>query len=195
MPCAASRISEPGRPGWPGLGVLVLAVALPVCTRQPAESVRAPAAEDTPEVAQPDLPLAEASQPANACTLVTAVEVEAVIGEAVQSNLAMQSGGSPQAPALSQCNYASITNPAIVSLTFRRPEERSAQQESRGVRDSLRRSGIPIRDVPGLGEDAFWAGNQLHVFAADGSYIIVTTPGPHALQKARALSERALARR
>jgi hypothetical protein len=65
---------------------------------------------------------------------------------------------------------------------------------SQSVRQTLTESGIPVEDVSGLGEMAFWGGNQLHVFAGGEWYLIVTPVPTEGLEQARALAELALQR-
>lgn len=132
---------------------------------------------------------------ADACTLLPAANVEAIVGAPVTDSLAlaMPPGGSPLT--LSQCNYASGGNPALVSLMLRRGSEgQSAQAASEGPRGTFEESGIPIEDVPGLGGTAFWGSNQLHVFGDAGWYIIVTPDAAAGLPQARALAENAVER-
>ena len=56
----------------------------------------------------------------NACTLVPATEVSAVIGETVRDSLALNLTDASGAVSLSQCNYASATNAAAASLMLRK---------------------------------------------------------------------------
>jgi hypothetical protein len=139
-------------------------------------------------------PTAKAA-PANACALLPGAEVGGIIERAVRDSLAMQMDGGAGGVTLSQCNYATAQNPATASLMLRRsaPGETVAQG-SKTARETLTQSGTSVQDVPGLGETAFWGGNQLHVFTRDGWYLIVTVPASDGLPIAQALATRALAR-
>jgi len=139
-------------------------------------------------------PTAKAA-PANACALLPGAEVGGIIERAVRDSLAMQMDGGAGGATVSQCNYATAQNPATASLMLRRsaPGETVAQG-STSARETLTQSGTSVRDVPGLGETAFWGGNQLHVFTKDGWYLIVTVSASDGLPIAQALASRALAR-
>src|SRR5690606_26143000 len=119
------------------------------------EAPRPPA--DGAEPSQP-------SQPSNACTLLPAAAVAAIIGQPVRESLALSMPGPGGAVTLSQCNFATATNPAAVSLMLRQGQEgegEGGESASQGARRSLVESGITVEDVAGLGDLAFWGGNQL----------------------------------
>jgi hypothetical protein len=127
-----------------------------------------------------------------ACSLLTPADVEAVIGVAVRDSLALQmpqgQGGGP----LSQCNYASTDNPAVISLMLNRsPAGQFTSVARAGVRGSLTESGVSVEDVTGLGEVAFWGGGQLHVFVNSNWYFIVSA---RERAQAESLAQRALPR-
>jgi hypothetical protein len=127
-----------------------------------------------------------------ACAALPPEDVQAVIGTAVRDSLALQlqvgQGGGP----LSQCNYASSDNPAIVSLMLNHsPGAQFTSVAQDGVRGTLTESGVTVEDVAGLGQVAFWGGGQLHVFANPTWYFIVTAPER---QQAQELAQRVLPR-
>ena len=131
----------------------------------------------------------------NACTLVPATEVSAVIGETVRDSLALNLTDASGAVSLSQCNYASATNAAAASLMLRK----SAVSENvagalQSIRETIVSSGVTAEDVTGLGDGALWGGNQLHVISNKGWSIVVSPPPAGGLPQARALAERALSR-
>lgn len=131
---------------------------------------------------------------ANACEVLSGADVSGVLGQTVTDSLAltMSDGGAPVT--LSQCNYATAENPALVSMLLRRgSEEQSAEEASTGVRQTLEESGIPLEEVD-LGDVAFWGSNQLHVFDDAGWYLIVTPDPAAGLEQARALAQRAVER-
>lgn len=132
---------------------------------------------------------------ADACELLSAAEVGAVLGESVTDSLAlaMPDDGSPVT--LSQCNYATTQNAAVVSLLLRRGSEgQTAQEASASVRQTLDESEIPLEDVAGLGDVAFFGSNQLHVFSDAGWYVIVTPVSSGGIEQARALAQPAIER-
>ncbi len=132
-------------------------------------------------------------QSSDACAILPADQVTAIVGQPVRDSLALSMPGGDGAAALSQCNYATEANPAAVSLMVRRGAEgQAALAASQGPRQTLVESGIPVEDVPGLGDLAFWGGNQLHVFTDAGWYLIVTPEPAGGLLQARALAEEAL---
>lgn len=149
-----------------------------------------PPAEDAAPGAAP----VPAAQSRDACAILPAAQVAAIVGQQVRDSLALSMTGPGGAVTLSQCNYATEANPAVASLMVRRGQEgQAAAAASQGPRQTLVESGIPVEDVPGLGDLAFWGGNQLHVFTDSGWYLIVTPEASGGLTQARALAEKALA--
>jgi hypothetical protein len=140
-------------------------------------------------------PTVSAAAPLSACELLPASEVTAVVGETVRDSVAMQIPGGSGTTSLSQCNYASATNPVVASVLLRRaaPGETAAQGTA-GARETLKQSGVTVEDIAGLGEVAFWGGNQLHVFTKNGWYLVATPTASGGLAQAKALIERAIAR-
>jgi hypothetical protein len=96
---------------------------------------------------------------------------------------------------LSQCNYATASNPAAASVMLRRSGEgETAARGLQSIRETFTQSGVTPEDVPGLGDGALWGGNQLHVITTRGWSIVVSPARAGGLAQARALAERALAR-
>jgi len=166
----------------PALCTLLLAAA---CDPGARDDAAPPAAGAPPaEAAAPDAPL-------HACALLPPSEVEAVLGAPARDSLALDmpaEGGG-----LTQCNYAVGDDPAAVSLMLRvSPEGTSPGNAPASVRASIEEAGVSVEDVPDLGEQAFWGGNQLHVFR--GRWHLVVSPArAGGLSQARSLAERALA--
>lgn len=129
---------------------------------------------------------------ADACALLPAAEVQEVVGVPVRDSLALSMTDADGSVTLSQCNYATADNAAAVSVMLRRnAEDANAAIASQGVRQSLVESKVDVQDVAGLGDIAFWGGNQLHVFAP--KWHLTISPIPSAgLEQARALATRAL---
>jgi hypothetical protein len=172
------------------LGLMLGAVALLLlasCGEEAAEQPApgAPAVETAAEAA--------AAAPTDACALLPAAEVQGIVGGTVGDSLALALPGPDGGLSLSQCNYSMGADPAAVSLMLRRgnPGE-TPEAATAGARQSLVESGVEVEDVPGLGQTAFWGGNQLHVFADEGWYLVVTPPAAGGLEQARELAERSL---
>lgn len=149
---------------------------------------------DTSAVA-PGSTASTANAPRDACALLPAREVTAVIGESVRDSLALSMTGAGDEVTLSQCNYATASNPAAASVMLRRSGEgETAARGLQSIRETFTQSGVTPEDVPGLGDGALWGGNQLHVITARGWSIVVSPTRAGGLAQARALAERALAR-
>lgn len=131
---------------------------------------------------------------ADACALLSAAEVQEVVGVPVRDSLALSMTDADGRVTLSQCNYATADNAAAVSVMLRRnAEDANPTIAGQGVRQSLDESKVDVQDVAGLGDIAFWGGNQLHVLAP--RWHLTISPIPSAgLEQARALATRALAK-
>jgi hypothetical protein len=172
----------------PRIGAMTLAVALVMgCGGDAAVSDSATAAN----VGAP----AATTASLNACTLLPASEITAILGETVRDSLALNMADASGAVSLSQCNYATTSNPAAVSLMLRRSAAGEISTGSlQSIRESIEQAGATVEDVTGLGEGAVWGGNQLHVTTNKGWSIVVTPLASGGLGQARAIAERALAR-
>ena len=135
---------------------------------------------------------AVAAGPADACAALPAAAVQEVLGVPVRDSLAlsMQGEGALQ---MSQCNYAMADNAAAVSLMLRRRAQgETTERMNASVRQTFTESGIAIENVSGVGDQAFFASNQLHVFVGERWYLIVTPVPSGGVDQARALAERAI---
>ena len=128
----------------------------------------------------------------DACTVLPAAEVTAVIGEEARDSLALSMPATGESLTMSQCNYATATNVAAVSLMLRKvaPGE-TPDAMTASARQSITESGVAVEEVAGLGSATFWGGNQLHV-ATDEWYLVVTPTRDGGLTQARGLAERAM---
>lgn len=132
--------------------------------------------------------------PSDACAALPAAEVRQVLGVPVRDSLALSMRGEGTALHMSQCNYATGENAAAVSLMLRRRAEgETTERVSEGVRQTFTEANIAMEDVSGLGDLAFFASNQLHVFVGEQWYLIVTPTPSGGLDQARALAEKAMA--
>jgi hypothetical protein len=143
-----------------------------------------------PAQADSAAPAAKAGENLAACSLLAPADVQAVIGVAVRDSLALQMTQGQGGGSLSQCNYASADNPAVVSVMLNHsPGGQFGAVARDGARGTLTESGVAVEDVAGLGEMAFWGGGQLHVFV-NATWYVVVSAGDR--QQAEALAQRAL---
>jgi hypothetical protein len=141
------------------------------------------------------------------CPLLTIAEVEAVQGEPVTAT----KGSNPGRPALdvAQCFYTVATFSRSVSLEVARREPNAWPMDTPRARfkemfhraDAGEEDGRPPRQVPGVGDEAFWMGNAvtggLYVLK-DDAYLRISVGGPDdervKIEKAARLARTALAR-
>ncbi|HZQ37974.1 MAG TPA: hypothetical protein VFD32_18745 [Dehalococcoidia bacterium] len=122
---------------------------------------------------------------------MTQAEAEAVLGGAA-------AGARRQRSALlDQCRYAPATpsadpTDAVTVQVF--PGSGSAAWQLR--RDTFRQTDRTVQPVAGVGDDAFWVGDQRALFVTSrGAIFDVRVPsGPTALANAKALALKAAAR-
>ncbi len=176
-------------PGWLLAGTLLLAG----CGGEPADtsSAETPAAQT--DAGTPAASAAAASS-ADACTVLPATAVSAVLGQTVTDSLALAM--PPGGPiAMSACNYATADDPARVTFLLHRGSPgQAADAASAGVRQTFDESGIPLEDVTGLADVAFFGSNQLHVFSDAGWYFVVTADPSAGLEQGRALAQTVIQR-
>jgi hypothetical protein len=152
-------------------------VASPTPGRQPA----AAAARSTPAAAGPD-----------PCVLVTQAEAEAVLGG--------PAGGprTRRTALLSQCQYAPATPSADPDNTVTVQVFPSGGPTTWQLRrDTFRKTDPTVQAVVGVGDEAFWVGDQRALFVTSrGVIFAVRVPGggPAALANAKALALKAVAR-
>jgi len=184
QPIGSAHRAAAFRASWPVIACALIAA----CGGEPP-------AEDTGAAAEsPQTANASAAVPTDACAALTIDEVAEIVGAPVRDSLALQMSDAEGRTALSQCNYATTADPAVVSLMLRAPAPGgTVERAAESVRETLEEFGT-VQDVPGLSEVAFWSANQLHAFKPSGWYLIVSTSGGAGVDQARPLMERALAR-
>lgn len=138
--------------------------------------------------------------PINACTLFTRQDAEAAAGIAVNGTLS-STMADVKGPNPLQCTYTtgSLLQPGVLSLEVRpaRSEKRAARLHgsNRDTMETLSRG--KLEDVPGLGQDAYWAGGglmQLHVLAGQNLLIVTVQPGKNQLAAAKQIAAKAIER-
>lgn len=117
------------------ISLLVIAAIATACGGRAAND------EDTAQGTQ----TAASNAPTNACALLPASEVTAVIGETVRDSLALNMTGADGRVTLSQCNYATASSPAAASLMVRQSTagecvDAGARRAARSVQDVGRHS-------------------------------------------------------
>lgn len=131
----------------------------------------------------------------DACALLSKEEAEQVLGESIgpPTNQVVSEGGSDRA-AISQCRYQGASSPGKTLAVFVRRSP-VADNSPESVRDTLTQSGLTPEDLSGIGDQALWAADQLHVFAKDNLYLIVSVNGlTDARQQATSIAQRVLKR-
>jgi hypothetical protein len=153
------------------------------------------------------LPVSAGAAGKDACSLLTAADAEAALGEVVAAPQAQViSPGGDGLAAVSSCRFKPVHS-AIgksVSLMARfSPTPNPADADS--VRSSLERMGQP-KEIRGVGDKALWVfhktgpitSGQLNVFSKGTIYLIFTVDGladdSAALEKTKALAQKVLSR-
>lgn len=151
---------------------VLLTVALSAC------GSKEPAAEE-PAAQEAAAPAAQV----DACELFTQEDAQAIAGESVSFMSSTLEDARGRDPLQCAYNAGNTDNPRILSLLLRRPHE-SAEQAA-GIHEATRSSlekmtRGDLQPVPGLGDDAFWAGGnlqQLHVLSGRHRFIATALLG------------------
>ena len=168
----------------------------------------------------PTAPAAPAGSVAGACGLLTSEEIQAVQGEGVKATKGSEQSNGPLA--VSQCFYetASFANSVSLTLTKKsggargegprefweknfgeRGREKEGREKEGGGRGEEEEEGLPPTRVRGVGDEAYWVGNQkagaLYVLKGD-RFLRISLGGADdpqkKIEKGKALAERALKR-
>lgn len=121
---------------------------------------------------------ASGSKELDACTLVTKAEAEAVLGEHVkdgESGSASMHGGSI-------CMYESPDSLSARHITIRLESSNfdwnRYKEEKRVEGEKMQPKRGRIREVPGLGKDAYFARHVLHVLTDKGTLTVIVFKDP-----------------
>jgi hypothetical protein len=131
------------------------------------------------------------ASPPHACALLTPVEAAAITGEPMRE---AQEG--PDAPASgdvtsSQCVYPSSDGSRTLGVLVR--HSKKGDNEPGFARKAIADSGLPVEDVPGVGDTAFWYGTQLQAYEGRHLQVVVTAIGlDRARERAAAAASRVL---
>jgi len=168
--------------------LLALGLGFATCggSSSSTESEKAPA---------PVLKQQEEPKVVSACSLLTAEEAAAILGEPVEKPSESATGST-----VSNCNWMTGSSTSVGILLRRASSKAEAErvyqqahQQSKSV------SGVDPEDISGLGDKAYWAGghiNQLNVFKGNYWLIIMANKGNGAdsLAAAKAVAGKALAK-
>lgn len=151
--------------------VLALAVALSGCGGDAAERIDddvAPSAETAP----PPSPL-------DACAIISAAQVDEILGEAPGDPIVgMNQPGDDRLAQVSQCTWPAQDSERVLSVLIRRtPTDQNTPAAIEQVRETLRTAGLTLEDADGPGDVTFWTGTELHVFRGQREYVIVGLTG------------------
>jgi hypothetical protein len=114
-----------------------------------------------------------------ACALATREQVQAALGEPVgEPQIVLNEPGTAETASVTQCRYQSTASTRSISIMYRiSPVQDNSDDAIRSVRESVTIDSIVPEDVSGVGDAAFWAANQMHVFVRGNRYAIVTVDG------------------
>ncbi|MGA7615060.1 MAG: hypothetical protein WBX15_07755 [Thermoanaerobaculia bacterium] len=157
---------------------------------KPSPATTSHSATATAESAPPEKQL-------DACKLLPSSAIAEVLGEpAGEPRELVNSPMGRVTPGMSSCLFKSSTSDRELTLFVEQsPIENPHHADA--VREELADSSVKMITVPGLGNDAFWQFDKLHVFEGGKYYLIVTPknfPAPDAGHAAAVdLARRALA--
>jgi len=133
----------------------------------------------------------------NACSMLDKSEIEKILDIKMKEPAQGRSkDGGKGNISFSECSYESDEDSKIFLSIYIRfsPFKEDALTTLQSVRNSFKQSGIPIFDVEGIGDAAFWGRNQLHVFLDDNYYIIITMIGlrdrDNAIDKSKIIAQK-----
>jgi hypothetical protein len=147
----------------------------------------------TTQTAEPSSPAAARSL--GACSLLTAEEVKAILGEEAKPT---ENGA---ASTVSSCNWLTPTGTGLGIMLRQASSAGEAEAVYKNaLSQSQSVSGVAPQDVSGFGDRAYWAGgklNQLNVFKGN-NWVIISVfflgPGKEPLAVAKSAAERLIPR-
>lgn len=131
----------------------------------------------------------------DACSFINQEAVEKIFNaELKDPKKGRSQTGDSQKAAFSECSFESEDEGERIYLSVYirfTPFEDEYHSIIQSARSSFKQSDIEIKDIEGIGEVAFWGGNQLHVFKGDNYYLIITLLGvseqDEAIEKAKSV--------
>jgi hypothetical protein len=135
-------------------------------------------------------------QEIDACSLVDITVVDKIFNLKMnEPRKGRSQKGDAKKASFSECSFESEGegSKTFLSIYVRfTPRKNEYHTTIQSIRNSFKQSGIEVSDITGIGEVAFWGGNQLHVFRGDNYYFIITLLGitdqDEAIEKAKAVA-------
>ena len=115
----------------------------------------------------------------DACTILSKVDVAAVIGTFVEhTELAQVAKMTDQTAGFSTCVYTMPANKQVAFMARLSPEDDNTPEAMKSARDQAAELMGPAEDVPNLGKYAFWLPKlrQIVVFVDGNRYMNLTLP-------------------
>jgi len=136
----------------------------------------------------------------DACSFLDKGEVEKIFNiEMKDPKKGRSQKGDANTASFSECSFESDTADTKIYLSVYlrfTPFKDEYHATIQNVRNSFKQSGIEVTNIEGIGEVAFWGGNQLHVFKGNNYYLIITLLGikesSEAIEKAKAVTLQAM---
>jgi len=136
----------------------------------------------------------------DACSFLDKMEVEKIFNiEMKDPKKGRSQKGDANTASFSECSFESDNEGAKIFLSVYirfTPFKDEYHATIQNVRSSFKQSGIEVTNIEGIGEVAFWGGNQLHVFKGNNYYLIITLLGikesSEAIEKAKAVTLQAM---
>jgi hypothetical protein len=114
----------------------------------------------------------------NACSLMTQQEAEQLLNEKVrppQEDQHLQ--GEPTRAAMSFCLFASDSGKSLSIFYKKSPIPENSPEAIQAVKNTISTGGSSVQEIKGVGNTAFWSGNELHVFEGERSYLVIAVDG------------------
>jgi len=123
----------------------------------------------------------EPAKAIDACSILDKSDIEKIFNTKMKEPKEgrSQEGGINNI-SFSECSFESDSEDSKIYLSIYirfSPFNSDAYSTMRSVRNSFKQSGIETYNVDGVGDVAFWGGNQLHVFFDEDYYFIITLLG------------------
>ncbi len=140
------------------------------------------------------------SKDIDACSLLDKSEIEKIFTiEMKEPKKGRSKKGEAGNISFSECSFESNTEGLKIYLSVYirfTPAGDENHITLQSVRNSFKQSGIEVTNIEGVGDAAFWGGNQLHVFKGENYYLIITLLGikeqDEVIQKATSISRNLL---
>ena len=115
------------------------------------------------------------------CDLIEKEDIEKILNVKIKDPKKGRSQkGDLTKASFSECSFESDdeSEKIFLSVYLRvTPSSDEIHSTIQSVRNSFKQSNIDVRNVEGVGDVAFWGGNQLHVFQDENNYLIITILG------------------